>query len=390
MSFDSDVRWFTNLAVNGQSMAGMPRCSGTAGDLKGMLDVFLNTGTNLKTLTGLSRTNTTATATFSGSPGFVPDQVVQVAGANESEWNDLYRIATIGSNSVTFTVPVGHTASPTGTITMKAAPAGWTCNDDGNNIYRAKSAAQDMTGLTLWVDDSAAKYARVRGWETWVDGVGSGPFPSDFQINGGMYTYKSDASSTAARYYMAFVDRGLIYLFVEWNLTSLQFTFEPLVFGDPVSWMQSDAFCCCVVANAQSGQSVPNSANDFFLYGAGSPTSRYLARNITLNPNTPSTFRCYGPAENGAGLGLGGYTYPSPLDGGDIAYEPIRIAMSSSIPRAHYPGLAVPLHSIPYPSAEVKTFPAKPGRKYMTVRSTSSGSGGRDGNVLIDYIGPWR
>lgn len=384
MSFDSDVRWFTNLVINGYSMADMPRCSGTAGDLKAMLDFFLNTGGNLKTLTGLSRTNTTATATFSGSPGFVPDQVVQVTGANQSEWNDLYRIATIGANTVTFIVPVGHTASPTGTITMKAAPAGWTCADDGNNIYRVKSSAVDMTGLTLWVDDSSAQYARVRGWESWANGVGSGPFPRDNQINGGGYAYKSNVSSTADRSYVCIVDRGLIYLFIAWHNSYLA-SFEPVIFGDFASWLQSDMFGCLIVCSAGT-QNTPNSYNDFFVYNVNTPSGKYLARDMTLNPNTCVTFRNYGPLENSTYLGATGYTWPNPLDGGDLAYEPIRIAQSVSIPRGHYPGLAVPLHAAPFLTGEIKTFPSHPTAKYLAFKNEANFSA----NVLIDIIGPWR
>lgn len=392
MSFDSDVRWFTNLTINGYTMTGMPRCSGTAGDLKGMLDVFLNTGANIKTLTGLSRANTTATATFSGSPGFVPDQVIEVAGANQSEWNDLYRVATVSSNSVTFTVPVGHTASPTGTITMKAASAGWTVADDGNNIYRAKASAVDMTGLTLYLDDSNARYGLVRGYESWSGGVGSGPFPTVAQ-KASCYSHKSSTASTTDRPYVAIIDRGLIYLFMAFH-ASYADTFEPLLFGDIVSFKEGDQFHCVLCANTTQTPNYPNVGgfNDFYKYDEAACS--YLARSFTQSQITgPVTYRKYGPGENGSYLGGGGYTYPSPPDNGLLFHDEIRIAESSSIPRGLFPGLAVPLHSVPFSSVGISSdIPTKPGHKYVAIKCTDQyvGAGPHPAQVLIDIIGPWR
>lgn len=193
------IKWATTLAINGQTMAGLPRIAGTAGDLKSALNTLLCTGYNTVTLDSLSRSGTTATATKSIGLGFIVDQVVAVAGANQSEWNTEYRIATITSTTVTFTVPDTHTANPTGTITLKAAPAGFTMTDLGGQIAVFRS--DDVTGnrLNLWVDDTAATYARVRGWETWSGGSGTGPFPTDSQVSGGGYAMKRNTWAQPGR-----------------------------------------------------------------------------------------------------------------------------------------------------------------------------------------------
>jgi hypothetical protein len=379
------VKWFTTLTINGNAMAGMPRCSGTAGDLIACLDFFLNTGGNLKTLTGLSRTDTTATATFSGAPGFIPDQVVLIAGANQSEWNGEYRLATLGANSVTFTVPGTHTASPTGTITMKAAPAGWTCTNDGGNIYRAQSADVSATQLTLRVDDSGATYARVRGWTTWDSGAGTGPFPTDAQISGGEYVLRSSASGTAARNYICVADGALLYLFTEWH-GSYTGSYEPFVFGDFNSWLEADGFRCCIVGSSSGTPNQPNYNNDFFQYASSATPTRYMARDISLLPDTSSGFSCYGPAEGGTWLGKAGYTWPSPLDGGSIIHGPIRIVQSASIPRGEFPGLVIPFHAAPFANGQiVGDFPALPGLKFIAVRS-----GYQTAQVLLQINGSWR
>lgn len=378
------VKWATTLAVNGQTMAGLPRIAGTAGDLKSALNTLLCTGYNTVTLDSLSRSGTTATATKSTGLGFIVDQVVAVAGANQSEWNTEYRIATITSTTVTFTVPDTHTANPTGTITLKAAPAGFTMTDLGGQIAVFRS--DDVTGnrLNLWVDDTAATYARVRGWETWSGGSGTGPFPTDSQVSGGGYAMKRNTSGTTGSNYVFVSDGSFLYLFTEFYPSSYPISYSPLLFGDFVSWLSVDPFGCLLLAPIAS-ESNPNAQNQFWLYSG--TTGKYLARDSTLNPSTPTTFLNYGPAEGGTYLGNSGFTYPNPLDGGILTYSPIRIVQSATIPRGQYPGLAVPLHAAPLTTGQmVGDFPQFPGRKFMALKTAQPVAS----NILIDITGPWR
>ncbi len=382
------VKWATTLTINGQTMSGLPRIAGTAGDLKSALNILLGTGYNPVTLDSLSRSGTTATATKSTGLGFITDQVVAVAGANETEWNGEYRIATVTSTTVTFTVPDTHAANPTGTMVLKAPGAGFTITDLGGQlaVYRA----DDVTGnrLHFWIDDSAATLARVRGWETWSDGAGTGPFPTDTQVSGGLYVAKRNSAGTTGSNYIFVADSQYFYLFIEFNPGSSAGAYSVCHFGDIISWLTADAFGTIIVApSASEVVAQPNSQNGF--WGYTTTTGKYLARDATLNPATATTFLNYGPSESSSYLSSAGYTYPNPLDGGTLIYQPIRISQSSSIPRGVYPGLAVLLHvATAFTVGEIKAdFPQFPGHKFIVVRS---GSTPAQSAVLIDIIGPWR
>src|SRR5262245_30017438 len=79
------------------------------------------------------------------------------------------------------------------------AAAGWAIEFTGTNkrVYRAPSGSR----MRLRVSDTgsgteATGYARVRGFESMSDvDTGTGPFPTDAQVSGGLYcAYASGAS----------------------------------------------------------------------------------------------------------------------------------------------------------------------------------------------------
>ena len=103
-------------------MAGAPTLNGLAGSMIGLLDACLVNGFNLLTLDSLVVASNVLTGT-KASHGYVVDQVILVAGANESALNGEWTITTVTSSTFSAAAPgVGNTTG-TGTISSKAAPA---------------------------------------------------------------------------------------------------------------------------------------------------------------------------------------------------------------------------------------------------------------------------
>lgn len=164
----SKVKWMHN------GFAGAPVLTNNWGSLTALLDACLVNGFNLKTVTALSRTDDTATATIGSGHGFMVDQVVLVEGCDQPSYNGEFTVTAITSTTVSFRVDVdgGEPASPATTqtsITMKIAPLGFEIVFTGTNkrVYRSPNPLSNRHYLR--VDDSLpegytttwAKFARV-------------------------------------------------------------------------------------------------------------------------------------------------------------------------------------------------------------------------------------
>ena len=80
------VKWMHN------GFAGAPVLTNNWGSLTALLDACLVNGFNLKTVTALSRTDDTATATIGTGHGFMVDQVVLVEGCDQPSYKRVCRI----------------------------------------------------------------------------------------------------------------------------------------------------------------------------------------------------------------------------------------------------------------------------------------------------------
>jgi hypothetical protein len=124
---------------------------------------------------------------------------VLITGATPSALNGEKRIAVTGATTFTFDATGVSDQTATGTITAKMAPAGWEKVFSGTNkaVYRSLSPFADR--LYCRVDDTGTTYARIRGYVTMSDvDTGTGPFPMDSQVNGGLYVAKASVSSERA------------------------------------------------------------------------------------------------------------------------------------------------------------------------------------------------
>lgn len=123
---------------------GMPALGtlGT-GDLVRALDAALVTGGTTQSITSITRSGSTATAT-KVAHGFRHKQRITLSGAAQTEYNGTFRISVTGANTFTFTV-TGTPATPaTGTILAAIAPLGWAIAFTATNqrVYRAPTGVR--------------------------------------------------------------------------------------------------------------------------------------------------------------------------------------------------------------------------------------------------------
>lgn len=149
--------------------AGAPTVSNNWGDLTAMLDACLVTGYNTRSITTLSAAAGVATVT-SSAHGFVVDQVVLISGATPTDFNGEFRVVSVpDANTFTFALTNTSTLNGAGTITVKAAPLGFSIAFTGTNKRAYRSNNPQSNRPYLRVDDSCpvgytttwAKFARV-------------------------------------------------------------------------------------------------------------------------------------------------------------------------------------------------------------------------------------
>ena len=195
------------------NMTGAPTLNGVAGALIGVLDACLVNGFNLKTIDSLTVAAGVATASVGGGHGYEPETVVLIAGASPAGLNGAKRILSTTTNTFTFAAAGLGDQTATGAITAKLAPAGWEKVFSGTNkaVYRSL----DVTGTRMYlrVDDTAAQFARVVGYEAMTDvDTGVNRFPTEAQRSGGFWWCKASNATATARGWTLFADSRTFYL----------------------------------------------------------------------------------------------------------------------------------------------------------------------------------
>lgn len=133
---------------------------------------------------------------------------------------------------------------------------GWTKPFTGTNLAAYKQPS-GTNGFYLYVDDTQAQYARLRGYEAMTSiSAGTGPFPTDTISSGGYYLRKSEAASSTARPWYFITDGKIFHLVVGTGSTTpagwvagYNYVYS---FGDAVSAKAGDAFATVLVADINS------------------------------------------------------------------------------------------------------------------------------------------
>ena len=154
-----------------------PQLQNTYGSMIDVLDACLVNGFGSQTVSTLTASGTTVTATFGSAHNFMQYQVIKIVGATQTEYNGEFRILTVpNANSITFKLAaVPSVTTATGTITSSLPSLGWekpfsstNVNGGGKAAYRSKNTLLPSRPFLRVVDEldpaysaTYAKYAKV-------------------------------------------------------------------------------------------------------------------------------------------------------------------------------------------------------------------------------------
>jgi len=377
----------TSVRVYQSTDTGAPAVSGTAGALITLLDACLQGGYGSVTLDSLIVASGIATCTKSAGHGFTAlgtvGPVIRIAGATPSSLNGDWRITVSSATVFTFTTTAINDQTATGTITAIRAPLGFSKSFSGTN--KAAYRSNDITGtrLSLRVDDSgagSAQYSRVRGYETMSDvDTGTGLYPTDAQVSGGGYWYKSSlANSTARAWAIAGDSRGFALFLNTDGMTNHNVSY---FFGDIASDHAADAYCSLLIAGEAA-----NANTTFQSYS--SSTGHFMARAYTQIGTAIKPIK-YGHIINSEnGMGYAGAGYPNPGNNFFLCGQ-VDVWDSSAAARGVFPGLYSPLHAASNltDGTIIPSVSGLTGRELLIKRVYSAGV---NYAVAIDITGPWR
>ncbi len=414
----------TSVKYMHSGMQNAPQLTNDWGVLVDMLDACLVNGFNTQTVTSLSRTGTTATATFGSGHGYVQHQVIQIAGVVETGWNGQYRVLSVTTNTLTFAVVDTIAATATGSMTAKTAPLGFEKPFSGTQkaVYRSPNPLSSR--LFLRVDNSLdpvwtstyAKYGKVTVSDGMSDmdtftgsqmpydpanptknhvGTGSG----SSAINGWAKWYYAHVSSgadsssadTGSRSWVLIGDDRGFYFLPAWTSAAPRLR-ASYCFNDIKSYKGGDAYKTAFFSTLNyavaSTSYRPDSYSGMFQSSVsgglllkphsqiGSPVSIGL-RTLSLNNS----------------LQISGYVsnidVPNPADNAYIFHPAyVRESTAGGVLRGEMQGVYWVLQSQPVADMTVLTDVIDSSRVYLMVANAYSTA--QEGRILFDITGPWR
>jgi len=399
MPASTEVNFFSS------TMANAPVLSGTLGSLIAVLDACLVDGWNLTTVDSLVVASGVATANIAAGHPFVLHQVVLVAGATPSGLNGKARVTEVTTNTVKFAVTGVADGTATGTITLKTPPAGWVKAFAGTNkgAYKVDPAKYPAsTGVLVRFHHDTAYGARVTGYET-MSGIdaGTGQFPQNAQIPGGLGLAVTETGNTTARPWVLIADDRMFYLGICHSGTPSTSTygFSWSAFGEYKSVRDADAFRFLVAANVADYYPGNPPNPDYNFCNASRAERQYLPRTYdNLGGAITYTSRSWPTAYAASG----GYAAPLPYPNGPnngVYLCPLDIFELNSPGtathhRGTYPGALMLPHKVvgrivpdprtPYMDAAVASYSGRVIGFYSVADGSST-----PGVMAFDLTGPW-
>ena len=166
MVASTDIKFYVHTNTNA------PQLQNAYGCMIDVLDACLVNGFGSQTVSTLTASGTTVTATFGSAHNFMQYQVIKITGAAQAEYNGEHRILTVPTAStLTFelaTAPSATTA--TGTIVCSLPPLDWEkpFSSAGKAAYRSSNTLLASRPYLRVVDEldpaytaTYAKYAKV-------------------------------------------------------------------------------------------------------------------------------------------------------------------------------------------------------------------------------------
>ena len=377
------------------SQVGAPVLSGSAGALRAVIKACLVDGFGAGPVATLTVSGGIATATYAGAHPFKVGYVAQFAGATPAGLNGDKVMLSVTGTSVTFAAPGVPDGAATGTITSKAAPAGWQELFAGAlaNVIALKPSVVEATGCVLRVDDTGTINARVRAYEAMSDiSTGVGMTPLESQAAGGLWWPKSATANATARAWILVADARGFYLAVA-PAGGDRYTL--LFAGDIASLKSGDAYGYLLTGNQgdqTNASSVPDGCVGYSHRSAR--TGAYLVRGYTAIGQSTAAQRL-GAHHNGSTAdvyaGTAGYSlgaYPNGANNGLLtgALELHAAGLCGTLP-----GLLHPVQDCGTSFATGATVDGTDdlaGRRLLAIR-TGPPAGGTVGTVFIDTTGNW-
>lgn len=384
---------YTGVKYLHSELSGAPVLNGTPGSMLAVLEACLCNGWGLQTATSVVVSNGIATATLPAGHAFEPGRIALVAGAVPTGLNGEQRIKSTTGNSASWEVALPD-GSATGTITLKLAPAGWVKALSSANVAAFRSASAAASGVFVRIDDSNARYARIRLAESMPDiNTLIGPTPTDQQASDGLYISKSGAVSSAARRWILVASEKFVVLAVAYNGSYLS-DYEAYVFGDYPSLRVGDPYNSIIIANPtdSSGSGLLGIYNA--LLSPQSANGVYLVRSYVGVGGSMQGY-CN---KIGGGSGWSGSSSfpvgPNPINNG-IDLCPTSIIEGGS-GTGNRRGMLPAVYGIPHNLGAA--FDSKdiipdvlglPGHSILAVRFYGASSASGSYRFAIDITGPW-
>lgn len=386
----------TSVKFFNSDMPGAPQCSGTAGALLAVLDACLVTGFGLQTAASATVVSGVCTLTLPTTPAMQVGSVALVAGATPAPLNGEHRVTAITANTVSFATAEADT-SPTGTITVKLAPAGWLKAFAGTNTaaYKVDPALHpDSTGILCKVDDSTTTNAKIVGYTSMSDiDTGLGEFPTTAQTP--LWVFKSNEANAGARAWSVVCDSRMVYVGIH-NFTNdyVNYGLAWWGFGEFASKKAADAYRFMISGNFING-GVPSPHQDYSIASTSNTSLMYVARSYTalgagVKVRVATWYTNYGSS----GSLEAPLEYPNGTDYGLYLCHADLMEQSPPCLRGRFPGMLMLPHKLVRkicPDAKTayldNDVAAYPGRTIGFFPATYSSS---DWVVVaFDLTGPW-
>lgn len=392
--------------------ANAPTLTGQAGSMTGLLDACLVDGYTTASVSGITRSGSTATATLAvANTTLRTGDYLKFAGADQADYNVTAQIAVVNSTTVTYSVSNSPATPATGTITYRKAAAGWDTAFTGTNkrVYRSPNSASNR--FYLRIDDSTAvgnvREAYARAYEAMTDvDTGTGPFPTAAQVTNGLTWNKSITADSTTRTWTLVGDDKTFYLFVAPGIPTYG-TILLFGFGHLPSYKASDGFNTFVaganISNYTTASGVSTGYSGLQIasaWGATAPVGSvplYLARSYAQTGSSVAASVHDGKVASGSPIGAAsaGIVYPNGPDSG-LWVSPVFVsdfAGSVHNARGRLPGMYGHLHStIPQSNGDFVTGVV--GLSGITLLATShsintSSNVVTSGMFHVDITGPW-
>jgi len=385
-------------------MRGAPQISGTAGTLIAALDALFTTGWGVTTAVSVNVASGIATATLTSGETFDRDAVVLVAGATPGALNGEARVVTTSLTAITWATTAADGVA-TGTITIKYAPqTDWVKVYAGTNKAAYRSNNVQSNGHFLRIDDTGTTTARVRGYESMTDvDTGTGPFPTDAQMSGGGYIWKSTVANATVNPYRIFCDERFVLPLISAaaGTTAAQKAAPARGFGDPIALAPSGDAWNTLLSVGGSANSAPGMSSLVNQSSASSSAGMTLTPRLVTGLGGSASCLCLpftggDLAAGGSGSNTTMGTMPSPVDGQIKTSRVFARDPASGAARSIVPGvLFIPQsgHAAVIVDGDILSGSADlAGRKLLAVADPGSASGSFtvQGVYLVDITGPWR